>query len=106
MEQGDKIAPSLERVAKTPFFGLWYPYRSENDPWKNPEYAAYRRKLYKATSDWLKTRGGPRLRLDGVYVWSAGSWDALGVSPQSGGNWIDPQIQSMVKAHNAYVNGA
>lgn len=104
VEEGDKIASSLEKVARNPFFGLWYPYKGENDPWANPEYANYRRKLYKATADWLKKRGGPNLRLDGVYMWNAGSWDAVGVNPTSGGNWIDPKIQSMVRAHNAQVN--
>ena len=31
-----------------------------------------RRKLYSATSDWLKKRGGPTYRVDGLYVWNAG----------------------------------
>jgi hypothetical protein len=104
VEQGDKIATSLERVAKQPFFGLWYPYQSDKDPWTNPDYAAFRRKLYKATADWLKSRGGPTLRVDGIYMWNAGSWDATGVNPTSGGNWVDPAIQSLVRAHNAQVN--
>lgn len=104
VEKGDKVASSVEQVAKTPFFGLWYPYNSANDPWTNADFSAYRRKLYKATSDWLKTRGGPRLRVDGLYTWSAGSWDATGVNPQSAGSWVDPQIQSLVRSHNAQVN--
>lgn len=91
-------------VAAQPFFGTWYPYAREKDPWVNPEFSAYRKKLYSATSDWLKGRGGPNLRVDGMYVWNAGSWDALGVNPNSGGSWVDPTLQTMVRAHNAYVN--
>jgi hypothetical protein len=102
--EGKKIAPDLEYVAANPFFGLWYPYAYDKDPWTNPEYNAYRRKVHKATAEWLKSRGGPRLRVDGLYTWNAGSWDSLGVNVNSGGSWIDPQIQSMVRAHNAYVN--
>lgn len=104
VEEGDEIAPTLSDVARTPFFGLWYPYKPANDPWTIPEYSAYRRKLYRATSDWLKKRGGPNLRLDGLYMWTAGSWDGVGVNPNSGGSWVDPQLQAMVRAHNAQVN--
>jgi hypothetical protein len=102
--EGKKIAANVTDVAAQPFFGTWYPYTYDKDPWVKPEYSAYRRKLYRATSDWLKGRGGPNLRLDGLYVWNAGSWDALGVNPTSGGSWIDPSLQSMVRDHNAYVN--
>jgi len=102
--EGKKIAANVTDVAAQPFFGTWYPYTLEKDPWVRPEYSAYRRKLYKATSDWLKGRGGPNLRVDGLYAWNAGSWDALGVNPNSAGSWVDPSLQAMVREHNAYVN--
>lgn len=102
--EGKLIAANVTDVAAQPFFGTWYPYTYDKDPWVKSDYSAYRKKLYRATSDWLKGRGGPNLRLDGLYVWNAGSWDALGVNPTSGGNWIDPSLQSMVRDHNAYVN--
>jgi hypothetical protein len=101
---GKKVAPDLNYVASNPFFGLWYPYSPEKDPWTNPQYSDYRRKVYRATSDWLKKRGSPGIRVDGLYTWNAGTHDALGVNPTSGGSWIDPQIQSLVRSHNAYVN--
>jgi len=106
---GSKIAANLADVAGYPFFGLWYPYATNKDPWRNPQFNAYRRKLYSATSDWLKKKGGPTYRVDGLYVWNAGSWDATGVhfaTAGNGGSWQDGQITEMVKAHNKAVNQA
>jgi hypothetical protein len=104
--EGKEIAGNLTYVAANPFFGTWYPYTYDKDPWVNQDFSKYRRSLYAATSDWLKKRGGPNVRVDGLYVWNAGSWDALGVNPNSGGSWVDPQLQASVRAHNAYVNSA
>ena len=66
------IAPTLADVAGFPFFGLWYPFSPAKNPWANPSYNAYRRKLYTATSGWLKNRGGPNYQVDTVYMWNAG----------------------------------
>ncbi|KAI8466695.1 MAG: hypothetical protein J3K34DRAFT_432891 [Monoraphidium minutum] len=105
-EDGKSIAATVKDVAGYPFFGLWYPYGSWKDPWKRPEYAAYRRYLYRKTADWLAQGGGPTFKLDKLYVWNAGSWDALGVHFQSGdatGSWADSEIIELVKTHNAKV---
>ncbi|KAF8071022.1 hypothetical protein HT031_001104 [Scenedesmus sp. PABB004] len=106
-QDGNAIAPTVEDVAGHPFFGLWYPYGSWKDPWRNGQYADYRRYLYSQTAKWLRG-GAQEYALDGIYVWTAGSWDALGVhyaTSGSDGSWADPQIVSMVKAHNKAVNG-
>lgn len=34
--------PELSLHAGYPFFGLWYPYGSYKDPWKNSDYNSYR----------------------------------------------------------------
>ena len=39
---GSKIAANLADVAGYPFFGLWYPYATSKDPWRNPQFNAYR----------------------------------------------------------------
>lgn len=54
------------------------------------------------TSKWLK--GGGEYKLDKMYVWNAGSWDALGVHFASQG-WKDQKVIDTVKAHNKAVNG-
>ena len=58
------------------------------------------------TSQWLSAGGDPNYPLDKLYVWTAGSWDALGVhfaSADAGGSWADAQIIDTVKQHNAKV---
>jgi hypothetical protein len=93
-------------MAGHPFFGLWYPYSPSKDPWRNKSYADYRRYLYRQTASWLRSNA-QAYKLDGIYVWTAGSWDALGVhyatrTPQ--GTWADQSIIDLVKAHNRAVN--
>eukprot|EP00878_Enallax_costatus_P001421 GHUV01001571.1.p1 GENE.GHUV01001571.1~~GHUV01001571.1.p1 ORF type:complete len:424 (+),score=133.23 GHUV01001571.1:197-1468(+) len=104
-QDGSAIAANLSDVAGHPFFGLWYPYSTSKDPWRNSQYNDYRRYLYSQMSKWLKTGAG-EYRLDGVYVWDAGSWDALGVhyaTTGSDGSWADSQIVNLVKEHNKSV---
>jgi hypothetical protein len=58
------------------------------------------------TADWLSNGGGPQYPVDRIYVWTAGSWDALGVhylSSDSSGSWADNEIIDLVKKHNAKV---
>ncbi|KAI8466523.1 MAG: hypothetical protein J3K34DRAFT_433415 [Monoraphidium minutum] len=105
-QDGNSIAASLNDVAGLPFFGLWYPYADNKNPWNNKDYAGYRRYLYRMTSYWLANGGGTKFPVDKVYVWNAGSWDALGVhylSSDGRGSWADPAIVEMVKQHNAKV---
>eukprot|EP00775_Hariotina_reticulata_P001231 gene1231-1570_t len=93
-QDGNSVAASLTDVAGHPFFGLWYPYSTSKDPWKNSQYNDYRRYLYDQTAKWLKNRAGV-YNLDGIYVWTAGSWDALGVhfaTSGNGGSWADDKI--------------
>eukprot|EP00879_Flechtneria_rotunda_P029190 GHRR01031470.1.p1 GENE.GHRR01031470.1~~GHRR01031470.1.p1 ORF type:complete len:383 (+),score=118.71 GHRR01031470.1:889-2037(+) len=105
-EDGNSIAKNLQDVAGHPFFGLWYPYDTWKDPWKNQQYNSYRRYLYDMTSKWLKNGAGA-YKLSGLYVWTAGSWDALGVhyaTSGNGGSWADSQLINLVKNHNRAVN--
>lgn len=101
-QDGQGIAPDVTFAAGHPFFGLWYPYSDGKNPWLKNDFAAYRRYLYDMTSKWLK--GQSDYKLDKIYVWNAGSWDALGVHYASQG-WKDPKIIEAVKAHNKAVNG-
>lgn len=41
-QDGSAIAATLQDVAGHPFFGLWYPYSTSKDPWKNSSYNTYR----------------------------------------------------------------
>jgi hypothetical protein len=41
-QDGNGIAGSLADVAGHPFFGLWYPYATSKDPWRNQQYNDYR----------------------------------------------------------------
>ncbi len=86
-----------------------YPQSQAKNPWKISAYNGYRQKLYTQTAAWLRNRGGPTYRVDGLYMWNAGSWDALGVhyaTANSQGSWADAKVQATVKAHNAAVNKA
>uniref|UniRef100_A0A383VIG4 Glycoside hydrolase family 5 domain-containing protein n=1 Tax=Tetradesmus obliquus TaxID=3088 RepID=A0A383VIG4_TETOB len=105
-QDGNGVAASLADVAGHPFFGLWYPYAAYKDPWKNSQYNDYRRYLYSQTAKWLRAGAGD-YKVDALYVWTAGSWDALGVhyaTAGGDGSWADSQITNMVKAHNKAVN--
>lgn len=41
-QDGNSIAPDVTYVSGFPFFGLWYPYATNKDPWRNPAFNAYR----------------------------------------------------------------
>ncbi|GBG00356.1 hypothetical protein Rsub_13088 [Raphidocelis subcapitata] len=104
-QDGFAVAPSVNYVAQYPFFGLWYPYADYKNPWKRSDYNDYRKYLYRMTADYL-SNGGGTYPIDKVYVWTAGSWDALGVHFQSSdgsGSWADNEIIDLVKNHNSKV---
>jgi len=100
-QDGKGIAETVDDVAGQPFFGLWYPYSDGKNPWTNSKFNDYRRYLYSMTSNWLKS--GSQYNPYKLYVWTAGSWDALGVHFASQG-WKDSKIIDVVKAHNKAVN--
>lgn len=39
---GKLTSASVSEVAKFPFFGLWYPYSADKNPWLNKSYNEYR----------------------------------------------------------------
>uniref|UniRef100_A0A383VZ49 GH18 domain-containing protein n=1 Tax=Tetradesmus obliquus TaxID=3088 RepID=A0A383VZ49_TETOB len=103
-----RLPPSLDYIRVHPFSGCGGSYSSQLDPWKVPEYQAYRRKLYQLLADWAAVGGGPQYRVDGIYVWNSGSWDVMGVNPSSTtreGTYADSVIKGYVQQLNAAVNG-
>jgi hypothetical protein len=71
-----------------------------------PEYRDFRRSLYKQMSSWASSGGGPQYRIDGIFMWSVGTWDVLGVAPGSagGGSFADPVIADYIRKGNAIAN--
>lgn len=62
-----------------------------------------RRKFYQSTVDLLQRGRGDQFKLDGIYVWSVGSFDVFGVHPVSSssqGTFADPAIIAMAKKQN------
>ena len=106
--KGNRIAPDLAALAKYPMRGIWPgQYSVESDPWRNAQYKQYRRQLYRLLSIWASKGGGPMYRIDGVYGWSVGTWDALGVHPSANswaGTYADDQIRTTIRGTNAKVN--
>lgn len=106
-ESNGAIASSLAFVAKHPFWGIWKRYETWLDPWQKPEFKDYRRKFYKTLTDHVQSGGGPQYRLDGVFLWSGGSWDVHGVNPSSSswaGSFKDDVIMGYIKGSNAVAN--
>ncbi|KAF8071154.1 rimM [Scenedesmus sp. PABB004] len=107
-DSAERVPGSLDYVRAHPYAGSPPGYDAARDPWKVPAYAAYRRRLYEVLAGWAAAGGGPQYRIDGVFVWSSGSWDLHGVhpsSPEAGESYADPAIQASVRAANALVNG-
>lgn len=106
--KGNQIAPDLAALAKYPMRGVWLgQYSVESDPWRNAQYKQYRRQLYRLLSMWASQGGGPIYRIDGVYGWSVGTWDALGVHPSANswaGTYADDEIRTTIRGANAKVN--
>lgn len=39
-----------------------------------PAFRQYRRQLYRLLAQWAAGGGGPQYRVDGVFIWSVGTW--------------------------------
>lgn len=108
-ESNGQIAPSLAFVAKHPFWGIWAgQYSTSIDPWQKADYKDYRRRFYSALSKYVQTGGGPTYRVDGVFLWSVGSWDVHGAHPSSyssQGSFKDDVIIGYIKEANAVAAG-
>uniref|UniRef100_A0A383VY54 Glycoside hydrolase family 42 N-terminal domain-containing protein n=1 Tax=Tetradesmus obliquus TaxID=3088 RepID=A0A383VY54_TETOB len=105
LQYGILPAPDLATVSRYTFSGSWPVggYKREFDPWQRQDFSAYRRGFYRATVDLLARGKGQQYKLDGVYVWSVGSFDVFGVHPVSSsseGTFADPAIISMIKKVN------
>jgi len=108
-QEGNAIAPDLATLSKFPMRGKWLSsYIADKDPWQRAQYRQYRRQLYKLLSDWAAQGGGPTYRIDGIYIWSVGTWDVQGVHPSSNswaGSFADDVICNDLRANNAAANG-
>jgi predicted alpha-1,6-mannanase (GH76 family) len=50
-----------------------------------------------------------KFRIDGVFLWSTGSWDVLAVYPESttaDGSYFDPVVAEIIEKHNAAAKAA
>ncbi len=72
-----QVAPNASYVAIHPWSGVWPnsgQYERAVDPWKKPQLKEYRRKFYDTLAKWAGAGGSPHYRIDGIYVWSVGTW--------------------------------
>ncbi|KAI8466530.1 MAG: hypothetical protein J3K34DRAFT_433433 [Monoraphidium minutum] len=104
------VAPDVGWVAKHPFWGLW-PRRYETwlDPWQRGAYRDYRRRFYSALAKFAQNGGGPQYRVDGIFLWSVGTWDVHGVHPVSSsdqGSFKDGVIAGYIREANKAANSA
>lgn len=75
--------------------GIWAVYNVAQDPWKRPDYCAYRRTWFHNLLGFLRHRGGPHVKVDAAFVWSVGSFDVAAVHPISmspEGTYADAEI--------------
>jgi hypothetical protein len=70
------------QAAESPFFGVYGGYTRKTDPWRNSlppnvlsDTRQYLEVWYRAAALWLKRKGGPRWRVDHVFLWNLNSWD-------------------------------
>lgn len=115
-QNGSVPAVTAAEAGSLPFFGMFGSYAPEIDPWKTaaPESEAvetrtWRRRFYKETSRWLMDGGGPRYRVDGLYLWALASWDVQAIhyaSRSARGSYRDDVVAQIIKQHNAYVHSA
>lgn len=70
------------QAAESPFFGVYGGYTRKTDPWRNSlppnvlsDTRQYLETWYRAAALWLKRKGGPRWRVDHVFLWNLNSWD-------------------------------
>eukprot|EP00878_Enallax_costatus_P021261 GHUV01022503.1.p1 GENE.GHUV01022503.1~~GHUV01022503.1.p1 ORF type:complete len:402 (+),score=62.90 GHUV01022503.1:1266-2471(+) len=107
--EGRKVAPDLNFVRIHPFYGAWLTngYSASVDPWKVPAFRQYRRTLYRLMSQWAAQGGGPQYRVDGLFIWSVGTWDVQAVHPLStnkAGTYGDDVISNYIKQGNLVAN--
>ena len=91
-------AKELAHLARAPFQGT---SEKDKNPWKRPEFQAYRRQYHAALCDFLRTQPARWLVSVGV-LWSFGSWDPHGVD---GADFADAEIVKRIQEHNAAVPG-
>jgi hypothetical protein len=75
-------ALACPQAAESPFFGVYGGYTRKTDPWRNSlppnvisDTKQYLETWYRAAALWLKRKGGPRWRVDHVFIWNLNSWD-------------------------------
>lgn len=108
-EGGCCPARSPAEVAQTPFNGISGPYIAHEDPWKNHDVREFMRRYYREASKFFMRGGGPTFHLDACFLWNLGSWDVLGIYPESTvngqGSYRDEVVVEVVKNHNQRLTG-
>ncbi|GIL64350.1 hypothetical protein Vafri_18320, partial [Volvox africanus] len=101
---GTVPARSPDQASRMPFYGVWGAYRGNSDPWAPPKMRSFMHSFYRKTLDWLAQGGGPTYFVSHCFLWGMGSWDVLGIYPESTtpqGTYRDPTVVKAVQAHNA-----
>jgi hypothetical protein len=76
------------------------------DPWAQPDYRAYRRTWHANLLGFLRSGGGPHVKVDAAFAWSVGSFDVAAVHPVStsaAGSYADPEIMGWMSKLSAQV---
>ncbi|PNW74409.1 hypothetical protein CHLRE_13g607400v5 [Chlamydomonas reinhardtii] len=101
---GTTPARTPEAAARMPFYGVWGAYAGPaTDPWAPPQMRAFLHSFFAKTLSWLAVGGGPTYKISHCFLWGMGSWDVLGIYPESttpSGSFRDPQLVQAVTAHN------
>ncbi|KAG2493204.1 hypothetical protein HYH03_008624 [Edaphochlamys debaryana] len=106
---GTAAAATPAAAARTPFYGVWGAYVPANDPWAPPAMRAFLHSFFSKTLGWLVQGGGPTYTVSHCFLWGMGSWDVLGIYPESTmpeGTYKDPQVVDSVRRHNAAAAAA
>lgn len=100
---GVSVAPNYQYAIRHPFFGVWYPAGS-NNPWLIKLYSSVRRAWHRTLFLWLQSQQKTRFYIEVSFNFCAGSFDFMGVQPQSTG-FYDGCIANNLKSHNRVTHG-
>ncbi|KAG2424504.1 hypothetical protein HYH02_015174 [Chlamydomonas schloesseri] len=102
---GTTPARTPQAAARMPFYGVWGAYEGPgSDPWAPSQMRSFLHSFFAKTLSWLSVGGGPTYKISHCFLWGMGSWDVLGIYPESTtptGSYRDPALVKAVNAHNA-----
>ncbi|EFJ48011.1 hypothetical protein VOLCADRAFT_91598 [Volvox carteri f. nagariensis] len=100
---GTVPARSPEQAARMPFYGIIKTHMQTCRRFPR-QMKSFLHSFFRKTMDWLAQGGGPTYFVSHCFLWGMGSWDVLGIYPESTtpqGSYRDATVVQAVQTHNA-----